>query len=495
MGPRAEFPVLVIRPILPYPRLTMMTQPWKDKSIHMVGVKGTGMTALAELLVASGARVRGSDVADKFFTDEILDAVGIPYDETFDATHLSPRPDLVVHSAAYFAESNPELAEARKLGLPVLVYPEALGAFSQGFPAAAGISGVHGKTTTTALAGVVARALSLPAAVLAGSLVPDFGNRATLNLGDRLFIAETCEYKRHFLHFHPSAILVTSIELDHTDYFRDYDDIFRAFYEYALKLPQGGLLVYCADEPGALALASALRQARADLRFVPYGLKAEGDFRVVDRRFTPGESRFRLAGFETELALRIPGTHNVLNAAGACALVFSLAGRAVTDSDLGPVASALALFRGSRRRSQIVGEAGGVLVMDDYGHHPTAIDLTLKGLRDFYPDRRIVVDFMSHTYSRTKALMAEFAASFSAADEVVLHKIYASARETETLGIDGRTLFEATKAVHPRVTYFEEILDAVPYYVETLKPGDLLVTMGAGDNWKAGTAYLKAQGV
>ncbi len=467
----------------------------KNKSIHMVGVKGTGMTALAELLTASGALVRGSDVADKFFTDEILDAVGVPYFETFDPAHLTPQPDLVIHSAAYFTDTNPELREAKRLGLKVQVYPEALGAFSEGFPAAAGIAGVHGKTTTTALAGVVARALKLPASVLAGSLVPDFGNRATLSLGDRVFIAETCEYQRHFLHFHPSAILVTSIELDHTDYFKDYDDIFRAFYEYALKLPQGGLLVYCADETGASALASAVRHARPDLRFVPYGLKAEGAFRVVGRHFLPGELRFRLAGFETEFALRIPGTHNVLNTAGACALVFTLAqalnGRNVAEADLGPVVQALATFRGSRRRSQIVGEAGGILVMDDYGHHPTAVDMTLKGLKDFYPDRRLVVDFMSHTYSRTKALLDEFAASFAAADEVILHKIYSSARETDTLGIDGRTLFDATVRVHPNVQYFEEVLDAVPYYRQTLKPGDLLVTMGAGDNWKAGVEYLK----
>jgi UDP-N-acetylmuramate--alanine ligase len=466
---------------------------WKNKSVHMVGVKGTGMAALAELLVASGARVRGSDGPEKFYTDEILDAAGVPYFESFEAGNLDPSPDLVVHSAAYFTDSNPELIEAGRRGLPVLVYPAALGRFSEGFPVAAGIAGVHGKTTTTALAGIVARALSLPASVLAGSLVPDFGNRATLSLGDRLFIAETCEYKRHFLFFHPTAILVTSVELDHTDYFKDDDDIFRAFFEYTMKLPPGGLLVYCADEPGAAALASAVRHRRPDLKLVPYGLQAEGSFRVVDRRLVPGQSRFRLDGFSADFSLGIPGTHNVLNTAGACALVFSLAGRAVTDTDLGPVTAALASFRGSRRRSQIVGEAGGVLVMDDYGHHPTAVGLTLKGLKDFYPDRRLVVDFMSHTYSRTKALLAEFAASFSAADEVVLHKIYSSARETDTLGIDGRTLFDATSRVHPRVRYFDEVLEAVPYYLETLKSGDLLVTMGAGDNWKAGVEYLKAR--
>ena len=466
---------------------------WKDKSVHMVGVKGTGMAALAELLVALGARVRGSDVPEKFFTDEILDAAGVPYSGTFDPAHLDPEPDFVVHSAAYAVETNPELIEAGRRGLPVQVYPEALGTFSEGFPRAAGIAGVHGKTTTTALAGIVARALGLPASVLAGSVVPDFGNRATLALGGSLFIAETCEYKRHFLHFHPSAILVTSIELDHTDYFTSYDDIFQAFFEYALKLPQGGLLVYCADETGATALASAVRQRRPDVKLVPYGARAEGAFRVLDRGFSPGESHFRLAGYAPLLTLRVPGTHNVLNAAGACALVFSLAERSVDAEDLSAAGAALKAFRGSKRRSQLVGETGGVLVMDDYGHHPTAIDLTLRGLKDFYPDRRLVVDFMSHTYSRTKSLLDEFAQAFSAADEVVLHKIYASARETETLGIDGRTLFGATALVHPHVSYFDEVLDAVPYYVKTLQPGDLLVTMGAGDNWKAGKAYLAAK--
>jgi len=469
-------------------------QSWKDKSVHMVGVKGTGMAALAELLTAEGARVRGSDVPEKFFTDEILDAAGVPYAETFEAAHLDPAPDLVVHSAAYSADSNPELIEAARRGLPVQVYPEALGTFSQGFEQAAGVAGVHGKTTTTAMAGVVARAMGLPASVLAGSVVPDFGNRATLHLGGSVFIAETCEYKRHFLYFHPSAILVTSVELDHTDYFTDYDDIFRAFFEYALKLPKRGLFVYCADEKGAASLASAVRQKRPDLRMVPYGVHAEGEFRVVDRGFVPGESRFRLAGYPRVMTLRVPGTHNVLNAAGACALVFSLAGWQVASGDLERVAAALSSFRGSRRRSQLVGEAGGVLVMDDYGHHPTAVDLTLRGLKDFYPDRRLVVDFMSHTYSRTKTLLDGFAGAFSAADEVVLHKIYASARETDTLGVDGRTLYDAARAAHPRVSYFDEVLDAVPYYLETLRPGDLLVTMGAGDNWKAGQAFLAAKG-
>lgn len=466
------------------------------QKIHLVGIKGTGMTALAELLQARGDALTGSDGPDKFFTDEILDAVGIAYHESFDAAHVPIDASLVVHSAAYSPDTNPELREAKRLGLRVQVYPEALGEFSGSFALAAGVAGVHGKTTTTAMAGVVARALGLPASVLVGSLVPDFGDRATLHLGQKVFIAETCEYKRHFLHFHPSLILLTSIELDHTDYFTDYQDIFSAFLEYAGKLPEFGALVYCADEEGASDLARALHKERPDVRLIPYGLKAEGRFAVVDRRFSPGTISFRLAGWPSPLGLSIPGTHNVLNAAGALALVVTLAeqtrGGFLEPRELELAGEALKTFRGTRRRSQLVGETNGVLVLDDYGHHPTAIDLTLRGLKDFYPGRRLVLDFMSHTYSRTKALLDEFAASLAAADVVVLHKIYSSARETDTLGISGRTLFEAASRLRANVHYFEEPADALGFYQQHLKPGDLLVTMGAGDNWKVGKAYLEA---
>lgn len=455
------------------------------------------MAALAELLQAAGANVRGSDVPERFFTDEILEAAQIPFSREFSAANLEPRPDVVIYSAAYSLETHPELVEARRLGLPILVYPEALGEFSRSFPVAAGISGVHGKTTTTAMAGMIVRALRLPGSVLAGSLVPDFGQRATLSLGPDLLVAETCEYRRHFLYFHPTVILVTSIELDHTDYFKDDADIHKAFEEYVAKLPRSGVLVYCADEAGAAALARHTAQVRPDVELVSYGINATGAFRLVDRFQSPGESHFHLSVTDTPFALHIPGGHNVLNASGAIALVATLAQKtrnsALSSEDWGAIARTLAEFRGTRRRSQVVGEAAGVLVIDDYGHHPTAVALTLQGLKAFYPGRRLVLDFMSHTYSRTKALLQEFAHSFAAADEVVLHKIYSSARETDTQGISGRTLYEATQRVHSNVHYFDEILDAVPYFEQTLRPGDLLVTMGAGDNWKAGTAFLAAK--
>lgn len=463
--------------------------------IHMVGVKGTGMTALAELLTDRGDLLTGSDGKDKFFTDEILDSLGIVYHESFDAKNVPPDATRVVYSAAYNPDSNPELLEARHRGLKVQVYPEALGEFSGSFPLAAGVAGVHGKTTTTAMAGMVARALELRASVLVGSMVPDFNNRATLRLGQEIFIAETCEYKRHFLHFHPGIILLTSVELDHTDYFRDYDDIFSAFLAYACKLPKGGALVYCADQKGACQLAMALQARREDIRLVPYGQSAKGRFAVLDQKFDAGTTSFRLAGWAKPLGVSLPGTHNVLNAAGAVALVVTLAeqiGSTVEEPGMLRVGEALKSFRGTRRRSEVVGDKNGVLVVDDYAHHPTAIGLTLAGLRAFYPGRRLVLDFMSHTYSRTRALLDEFAASFSAADVVVLHKIYSSARETDTLGITGRTLYDATLALRPGVHYFEEPEEALPFLRGLLQSGDLLVTMGAGDNWKVGRAFLEA---
>ncbi len=470
----------------------------RARRVYMVGIKGTGMAALAELLVDQGVELSGSDVADKFFTDEILAALGVPYFEGFASENVPPQADLVIYSAAYNPETHPELVRARELGLPVLTYTQALGAFSLRFaPAgAAGIAGVHGKTTTTAMTGVVVRALGLDASVLAGSLVPDFGERATLRLGKRWFVAETCEYRRNFLDFHPAKILCTSIELDHTDYFRDEADIEAAFWEYTQRLPLGGTLITCADEPGAVKLGERTKTARSDVLWRTYGLTAEGSpFQVKAVDFQPGLVQFSLAGWTTPLKLTLPGRHNIVNAAGACALAFSLfyddRGRWPNEAEVARVAQALESFRGSRRRSQRIGEVGGVLVMDDYGHHPTAIKTTLEGLREFYPDRRLVVDFMSHTYSRTKTLLDEFAKSLEAADEVILHKIYASARETWDGVTTGRLLYDRTRALRGAVRYFEEPLDALPYYLESLHEGDLLVTMGAGDNWKVGKAYLE----
>ncbi len=198
------------------------------------------MAALAEVLSARGARVTGSDTPETFYTDAILDRLGIAYTEGFDAANLPPGTALVVHSAAYLADQNPELLAAAAAGIPVVTYPEALGLLSA-ICDASGVCGVHGKSTTTALCGAILKEWGFPATVVVGTEVPGFGGRSTLIQGDRHLVAETCEYRRHFLNFHPERILITSIEPDHLDYFRDLEDIIDAFESYGRSLPVPGL--------------------------------------------------------------------------------------------------------------------------------------------------------------------------------------------------------------------------------------------------------------
>ena len=456
--------------------------------IHMIGIKGTGMAALAELLSARGARITGSDVADVFYTDALLKKINISVTSPFSASNIPAQTRLAVYSPAYTPEENAELHAAFQKGIPVLSYPEALGAFSER-SYSVGIAGVHGKTTTTAIIGTLLQELNLEAAVLAGSAVSNFNNSCTMIKGAKYFVAETCEYKRHFLLFHPKKIVLTSVESDHQDYYPRYEDILTAFLQYLDRLPHFSEVFYCADDPGARETVQLAFGSRPDLIFIPYGKTAVGDYAIKIHGVKDGQSVFSLRGFAGEFHIGIPGEHTVLNAAAAIALAVSLIKeerKELTVGDLTAIRNGLASFKGAKRRSEIIGEVNGILFMDDYGHHPTAIKKTLKGLRAFYPKRRIVADFMSHTYSRTAALLNEFADAFSDADMVVLHKIYASAREKYTGTLDGKTLYEKTKKKHKKVRYFEEVMDACDFLKNELHEGDLFITIGAGDNWKLG---------
>ena len=462
---------------------------------YFIGIKGTGMCALAELMHNLGVEVSGSDQSEQFYTDKILIELGIPYFESFDASHIasgSASPDLVIYSAAYNMETNSEMAEAHRRRIPLLKFSDALGAYSAAFDSCA-IAGVHGKTTTTALAGTILRGVGAPAQVLVGSAVSAFGDRSTMIMGNKYFVAETCEYKRHFLSFCPRSIVLTSIESDHQDYYPAYDDIMKAFLEFGRKLPPDGRLIYCADDPGASEAARTLKKENPILEIVPYGFSADGDYGIEG--FSVREERIimRLRFFPDELKLGIPGKHTALNTAGAMALVSSIlkkeygSAEAWNDERREGAKSALEEFRGSRRRTEILGEAGGILFIDDYGHHPTAIKSTIEGFREFYPGRRLVLSFMSHTYTRTASLLDEFAAAFGRADIVLFHKIYSSARECYNGGITGRTLYDKAKDLHGNgVFYEEEPEDAADLLKGMLTKGDLFVTMGAGDNWKLG---------
>ncbi|MFW6252315.1 MAG: UDP-N-acetylmuramate--L-alanine ligase [bacterium] len=462
--------------------------------VHLTGIKGSGMVALAQVLASRGADVLGTDTTERFYTDLILRDLNIPVVERFSADNIRPETRALFYSAAYDPHSHPEIVAAVRAGMPVYTYTQALGMLSEGVDATA-VAGVHGKSTTTAILGTMVRALELPLTAIVGSSVPDFDRRAAWVGGTTGLIAETCEYRRHFLAFNPDRILVTSIEADHLDYYADYHDVAGAFLEFAHRLPSGGALVVCADDSGAAALAKEVSRTRPDVRIVEYGASANGPFRVTDVDKEPGVTLLRLAGFEGTIRVPLPGRHNALNVAGALALLDDILAATgtrdgLTGSAFTNAALSVASFRGLARRSERIGEASGVLVIDDYAHHPTAIEAELAALRDFYPGRRIVLDFMSHTYSRTEALLDRFARAIAHADLVILHKIYASAREQFSGEVTGRTLADAVSRLHGDVTYIEEHEDALEYALGRLRDGDIFLTMGAGNNWELGRRVL-----
>jgi UDP-N-acetylmuramate--alanine ligase len=327
--------------------------------------------------------------------------------------------------------------------------------------------------------------------------VANFKGRSTLAQGDTYFIAETCEYRKHFLYFHPRRIILTAVESDHQDFFPTYESIRDAFAEYCRLLPPGGELIYCADDPGASEVARIIAAEDRGIILVPYGFSAEGDYRIGSYADENEKAKFTIAAFPEELSLRIPGRHEALNAAAALALAGVLLKKESAgwdDSRRLAAQGALEGFSGSKRRSEILGSAGGILFMDDYGHHPTAITTTLEGLRSFYPSRWLVVSFMSHTYTRTAALLDEFALSLSAADVLFLHKIYASAREHFDGQISGVSISEKIDSLSDKkaeVHYIDEPMDAAPPLKKILKPGDLFLTLGAGNNWPLGVSLFE----
>lgn len=439
------------------------------QNVHFVGIKGAGMSAVAQILKANGVAVTGSDVDTVFPTDGGLRAAGIVPFQGFDPANVGS-PDVVVASAAY-PNDHPEILEAQRRGIPLLRYPEFLGEMMRGKRGVA-VAGTHGKTTTTAMiAHVLHRAGLDPQAVIGVG-------HAYAGRGD-ILVAESCEYRRHFLNYPAEIAVVTNVELDHPDYFRDIDDYESAFREFTRLLPPDGLLIVCGDDPRAAGLPSVARR-------VTYGYGPDNDYRLELRPSPPTGVVYRVWKHDADLGdfrLGVPGSHNALNSMAAVALALEL------GVDLDAVKSALADFRGVKRRFEYIGEYGGALIYDDYAHHPTAIAATVAAFRDALPGRRLWVAFQPHTYSRTRVLLDEFASALSAADRVLLAEIYASARERANPGPPVSSLDIATRVPgEGKAAYFATLAEVTAYLRERLGPEDVLVTMGAGDIYEVGYA-------
>ena len=447
--------------------------------IHFVGIKGTGMSALAQITSKlEDAIISGSDVAQVFFTDNILEKAGISV-LGFDPKNVIDS-DLVVTSAAY-DHTHPEIARAKELNIPVLTYPQFLGKLMSRKRGIC-VAGTHGKTTTTAMVGKILLDHGLDPTIVVGSDVPCIGGNAHVGLGD-LFIAESCEYRRHFLNYSPENLIITNMELDHPDYFVDLDDVICAFNELAQKLPAYGYLVIWHEDPNK-------EMIKTDAKIVTFGISADADVRANNIVFNDLGSSFDVV-VQGEIIgnvhLAVSGMHNILDALAAITLAIKL------DVPAERIIGSLKGFNGTKRRFERLGSRNGAVIVDDYAHHPTEIQTTLDGARRSFPGRRIRAVFQPHTFSRTERLFYEFSQSFQEADEVLLAEIFSSAREKKSDPnglISSEKLADLIRAKGISTKHFFTLEEISAYLDETLEKDDLIITLGAGDIYKVGHLLL-----
>jgi UDP-N-acetylmuramate--alanine ligase len=440
----------------------------KKVKVHFVGIGGIGMSGIAELLLNLGYGVSGSDLKASDITRRLASLGGVLF-EGHAAHNVAPDVDVVVTSSAV-RKSNPEVIAARDRGIPVIPRAEMLAELMR-LKEGIAIAGSHGKTTTTSLiATVLAHAGLDPTAVVGGKLNA-LGSNAKLGRG-QLMVVEADESDGSFLRLSPAIAVITNVDPEHLDYYGTVEALQQAFVDFADRVPFYGLAVLCLDHPVVQHLIP-----RIGKRHTTYGVSPQAEWRADDIRFGPLQSRFSVSyrgEIQGEVALRMVGAHNVLNALACCAVAHEL------EIPFAATAEALAGFQGVQRRFTVRGEVNGITVVDDYGHHPAEIRATLAGARASFPHRRIVCAFQPHRYTRTRDLLGEFATAFNDADALLLTDIYA-AGEDPIPGVSGARLQEAVKACGHRDAAFVERAELARRLRERVHGGDLVITLGAGD--------------
>lgn len=444
------------------------------KSIHLVGIGGVSMSALAELLLHLGAAVTGSDRAESPVTDK-LEALGVKI--TY--AHLPENvegADLVIRTAAVH-DDNPEIAHARELGIPVIERAQAWGSIMLAYRNAVCVSGTHGKTTTTSMLTLIGMQCGIDPTVMVGSNLPAIGGTLRIGAHD-CFIAESCEYTNSFLSFHPTVAVVLNVDADHLDFFKDIDDIIHSFHRFCELVPETGALVVNADSANAMKAIEGI-----DRTCITFGSTRKADVypeNVTDRHGYYSFDVMHKGKKYTHVDLSVPGRHNMLNALASCGVCIFL------GLDPEAVAVGLNQFTGSARRFQLTGRmANGAMVIDDYAHHPTEMEATLRTAQEMDYDRIICV-FQPHTYSRTVALLPEFIHALGLCDKAILADIYA-AREKNTFGISSKDIADALEDGE----YYDSFDKIEARLREIAQPGDLILTMGAGNVNEIGTAIVE----
>ncbi len=483
----------------------------KIKKIYMIGIKGVGMTMLAQYLSARGMEVSGSDGQEKYMTDAVLKKCGIKVIEKFDAMNIPADTDLIIHSTAYTPDTNIEVAAALTGKIKTLTYAQALGeVFNQKYGIA--VVGSHGKTTTTAWLGYVMEKSGLEPSVMVGARVPQLDG-CSLTGGSEYLIIEADEYQNKLQYYQPKAVILNNIDYDHPDFFPTEADYENVFTEFIKKIPARGFLVANIDDPVIRKTA----QVNCKGKVITYAIDEAADYVAYDIRADQGKQYFKVKlGVEDEngeaplirgdelgdFSIQLAGKHNILNALAVIAVSIEL------NIELFKIRKYLEEFTGTERRMQVLGEFRGATVIDDYAHHPTEIKAAVSAIRQKYGVRRLVVAFHPHTFSRTKALFQDFVKSFDQVDELIILDIYGSAREKPASpderasrggqgGVEARELVENIIArnkslgVNQEVRYIPTLVECEKYLREQIERNDVVVLMGAGDIFRVGENLVR----
>jgi len=460
----------------------IQTQPvfGRTKQIHMVGIGGIGMSGIAEILLLRGYNVTGSD-SNLSETTKRLEELGAKIFQGHSASNIEGA-DVVVYTSAVKAEENEETKAALTAQIPVIKRSEMLAELMR-MKYGIGIAGTHGKTTTTTLAGHVIQDGNYDPTIIVGGRVHSFDKtNAVVGKGD-IIIVEADEFDRTFLRLSPSLAVITNIEAEHLDIYEDLDDVKEAFIEFANKVPFYGAVIVCLDDPNVRSILPDIER-----RTITYGFTPQAEVRAVNIGQKGFRSTFTVLYQDEpigEIALMAPGDHNIKNALAAVAIGLEL------GMEFEDIKKGLERFKGVFRRFQPKMDHDNILVIDDYAHHPTEVQATIKAARKGWEDRRIVAVFQPHLYSRTQEMHQEFGLSFFDAEVLVVTDVYPS-REKPIEGVTGKLIADAAKTYgHKDVHYVRDKRDLPSRLKSIVQDGDIVITMGAGDIYKFGEQFTE----
>lgn len=448
----------------------------RTKKIHFIGIGGIGMSGIAEFLHNQGLEISGSDMKKTELTDH-LESLGIAITEGHDPALIQDA-DVVVKSSAVM-DDNPEIVAAKAMKIPVIRRAEMLAEITR-MSFSIGISGTHGKTTSTSMAGLVLEAAGLEPTIIVGGKVKNFGSNNVMGSG-KYIVVEADEFDHSFLSLSPCIAGITNVDEDHLDCYRNLDDIKGAFIEYANKVPFFGSVIACLDDPGVQAILPHINK-----KIVSYGLSRQADVQATNIQMKDFKTSYDVSfkGYKLgQIRMNVAGKHNVQNSLLAVSIGLEL------DLPFKSIQDGMAAFNGVYRRFEHKGEAGDITLYDDYAHHPTEIIATLEGFKDS-GSRRIVALFQPHLYSRTRDLYEKFGKAFYSCDCLILAPIY-PAREKPIPGIDSKLIADvAIQSGHRQVHVIEDNDRIVQDTMALLEPGDILITIGAGNIWQYGERIL-----